>query len=77
MKAKKKKAKKKATRAKAKRRKTAAKKRTAKRLDSLLDSELEDTFPASDPVEPVLVVTSTRPAVDTQVVASKSSLSRH
>jgi hypothetical protein len=51
MKAKKKKAKKKPTRAKAKTRKTAAKKRAAKRLDSLLDSELEDTFPASDPVE--------------------------
>jgi len=32
-------------------RKKAAKKARAKRLDALLDRELEDTFPASDPVE--------------------------
>jgi hypothetical protein len=32
-------------------RKTTAQARKAKRLDALLDQELEDTFPASDPIE--------------------------
>jgi hypothetical protein len=41
--------KKKAVRAKA--RTSAAKKARSRRLDRLLDSELEDTFPASDPIE--------------------------
>jgi hypothetical protein len=41
--------KKKAVRAKA--RTSAAKKARSQRLDRLLDSELEDTFPASDPIE--------------------------
>jgi hypothetical protein len=47
----KKKAKKKKAAAKKTRRKTPAQKRKAKRLDALLDEELEDTFPASDPIE--------------------------
>jgi len=45
------KAKKRKEAAGAKVRKSATKKRAAKRLDELLDRELEDTFPASDPVE--------------------------
>lgn len=32
-------------------RKAAVKKKTAAKLDDLLDRELEDTFPASDPLE--------------------------